>query len=265
MQANLNMHGVFLHVLGDALGSIGVLISGLCILLIPYDWKKYIDPSISIVICGIIAYGTIPLVRHASRILLQGVPENVNMTKLREDILKLDGVESVHELHVWLLVDSTSIASLHVLLNSSVKFSDVCRKIGAVMHKYKIHSSTVQPEFLEEEVRDIFSFFLSLVRSLAVMLFLFVLLQLVFPLPLCVVTFPVCVFDTTLLSFVLADHRLYLRVRRAVQRGGCLLPAGTLRQIEINRRDFRCEQGSAGAPRTGYRLSIGGRRTAECL
>lgn len=170
VQANLNMHGVFLHVLGDALGSIGVLISGLCILLIPYDWKKYIDPSISIVICGIIAYGTIPLVRHASRILLQGVPENVNMTKLREDILKLDGVESVHELHVWLLVDSTSIASLHVLLNSSVKFSDVCRKIGAVMHKYKIHSSTVQPEFLEEEVRDIFSFFLSLACSFALWL-----------------------------------------------------------------------------------------------
>jgi zinc transporter 1 len=103
-QGNVNLHGVFLHVLGDALGSVGVLISGLCLLLMPWSWKVYIDPIISLLIAGIILYSTIPLVRHTARIVLQGVPENVDLSALRAALRALPGVQGVHELHCWCAV-----------------------------------------------------------------------------------------------------------------------------------------------------------------
>ena len=56
--------------LGDALGSVGVIISGLCVHFMPWDWKKYIDPSISVLIALIILKGTIPLVRFSARVRL---------------------------------------------------------------------------------------------------------------------------------------------------------------------------------------------------
>jgi len=152
LQANVNLHGVFLHMLGDALGSIGVLASGLCVLLMPWDWKEYIDPSISIFICLIILKSTVPLVRYAARILLQGVPHGVDLSSLRRDILAVPGVLRLHELHAWLLVDSTSIASVHLEMSRSEDFMLLAKRVRRVLHKHGIHSSTIQPEFVSDSV-----------------------------------------------------------------------------------------------------------------
>lgn len=70
--ASLNMHGVFLHVLGDALGSVAVMVSALIIWLAPWPWRFMVDPVLSLIITAIILWSTIPLVRRASAILLQG-------------------------------------------------------------------------------------------------------------------------------------------------------------------------------------------------
>jgi solute carrier family 30 (zinc transporter), member 1 len=69
---NLNMHGIFLHLLGDALGSVGVIISSLVIILTSEEWSFYLDPIVSILISGLIITSTLPLIRSASSILLQG-------------------------------------------------------------------------------------------------------------------------------------------------------------------------------------------------
>jgi solute carrier family 30 (zinc transporter), member 1 len=86
---NLNMKGVFLHVLGDALGNIGVIATALFIWLTDFSWRFYADPVISLVITGIIFSSALPLVKSASLILLQGVPSGISLDDVKEDILKV--------------------------------------------------------------------------------------------------------------------------------------------------------------------------------
>ena len=84
---NLNMRGVFLHVLGDALGNIGVIATALFIYLPDFSWRFYSDPVISLVITAIIFSSALPLVKSASLILLQGVPRGISLDDVKEDIL----------------------------------------------------------------------------------------------------------------------------------------------------------------------------------
>lgn len=86
---NLNMRGVFLHVLGDALGNIGVIATALFIWLTDFSWRFYSDPVISLVITAIIFSSALPLVKSASLILLQGVPRGISLDEVKEDILRV--------------------------------------------------------------------------------------------------------------------------------------------------------------------------------
>ncbi|KAI8061976.1 cation efflux family-domain-containing protein [Thamnidium elegans] len=151
---NLNMRGIFLHVLGDALGNVGVIISGLIIWLTPYDWRFYFDPIVSILITFIIFMSAIPLVKQTSSILLQGVPRSVPLQDVNDSLLKLDGIISVHELHVWQLSDTKLIASLHVLLKSRQGYMKLGSQIRKLLHGYGIHSATIQPEFIEDTLDE---------------------------------------------------------------------------------------------------------------
>jgi solute carrier family 30 (zinc transporter), member 1 len=91
---NLNMKGVFLHVLGDALGNIGVIATALFIWQTDYSWRFYSDPVISLVITAIIFWNAMPLVKSASLILLQGVPRGISLDDVKEDILQVPTAES---------------------------------------------------------------------------------------------------------------------------------------------------------------------------
>ena len=86
---NLNMRGVFLHVLGDALGNIGVIITALFIWWTDYEWRFYADPVVSLVITMIIFSSALPLVKSASLILLQGVPRGISLDDVKEDLLQV--------------------------------------------------------------------------------------------------------------------------------------------------------------------------------
>lgn len=88
---DLNMHGVFLHVLGDLLASFGVIISALVIIFANGTWTIYVDPFTSLFITAIIIFATIPLVRSACYILLQRTPPSVSVEALRQDIMCIPG------------------------------------------------------------------------------------------------------------------------------------------------------------------------------
>ncbi|CAO3681232.1 unnamed protein product [Umbelopsis ramanniana] len=148
---NLNMRGVFLHVLGDALGNIGVIISALIIWLTPYSWRFYFDPLISLIITIIIFSSALPLVRSTSFILLQGVPNTIAIDDVRRELNKTADVLSVHELHIWQLSDTKTIASVHVLLSSTSNYMTVAQRVRKLMHKHGIHSITIQPEFVDPD------------------------------------------------------------------------------------------------------------------
>jgi zinc transporter 1 len=155
-----HMRGVFLHVLGDALGNIGVIGTALFIWLTDYSWRFYADPTISLIITVIILLSAIPLVKAASRILLQAVPENLSIDDIEEDITSLDGIISCHHLHVWQLSDTKLVASLHVQVNfdfkgqGSARYMELARQVRECLHEYSIHSSTIQPEFCLDASHD---------------------------------------------------------------------------------------------------------------
>lgn len=160
---SMNMRALVLHVLGDALGNVGVIATGLIIWLTEWKYKFYFDPVISLVITAIIFSSALPLgmfpslvylyrlspvlVQSASFILLQGVPSTISLDEVRKSILSVDGVLSVHELHVWQLSESKIVASVHVMASRNHDFMPVAADIRKTLHHHGIHSSTIQPEY----------------------------------------------------------------------------------------------------------------------
>lgn len=152
LHGNMNMTGVFLHVLGDAIGNFGVICTGAFILFTHYSWRHYADPLISFLIACIIFHSALPLVKSASFILLQGVPATVSLDGVRDSVLRIEGVLSVHDLHIWQLNENKNVASLHVMVDCSGKQSErymhIADQIRRTLHIWGIHSSTIQPEFV---------------------------------------------------------------------------------------------------------------------
>lgn len=147
-QKSLNMQGVFLHVLGDALGNIGVMLTAIFIWKTDYSWKYYFDPFISLVITCIIFSSALPLCKRSSRILLQGTPSSIETSDVVKDILEIPSVLNVHDFHIWNLTEHVLIASLHADLSCSPdNFLNVASEIKLCLHDYGIHSATIQPEF----------------------------------------------------------------------------------------------------------------------
>ncbi|EIW64402.1 cation efflux protein [Trametes versicolor FP-101664 SS1] len=144
---SMNMRALVLHVIGDALGNVGVIATGLVIWLTSWSWKFYFDPMISLVITVIIFSSALPLVRSTAFILLQGVPSTISLDEVREAILAVDGVLSVHELHVWQLSENKIVASVHVMASRKHDFMPVAAQIRKALHERGIHSSTIQPEY----------------------------------------------------------------------------------------------------------------------
>ncbi|TFK30513.1 cation efflux protein [Coprinopsis marcescibilis] len=154
---SMNMQALVLHVMGDALGNVGVIATGLVIWLTEWWWKYYFDPIISLVITVIIFSGSLPLVRSASFILLQGVPPTVSLDEVKDAILDVEGVISLHELHVWQLSENKLVASVHVLASRTHDFMPIAAKIRKALHHLGIHSSTIQPEYRLPEGTQKFS------------------------------------------------------------------------------------------------------------
>lgn len=157
--SDLNMRGIFLHVLGDALGNLGVIGSALIIWRTDYSWRFYSDPAISLVITIIILCSALPLCRAASRILLQAAPEHISVKDIKDDIETVSGVSSCHQLHVWQLSDNNLVASLHIELDydfkgeGSARYMRLAQGIRECLHGYGIHHSTIQPEFCLDKSR----------------------------------------------------------------------------------------------------------------
>ncbi|PWN33048.1 cation efflux protein [Meira miltonrushii] len=168
-EGSMNMQGVFLHVLGDALGNVGVIAAGLFIALSSAWWRYYTDPAISFLITIIIFTSALPLVKSASFILLQGVPSAVPLDEVHSSLLEVKGVLSVHELHIWQLSESKNVASVHVLIDvdeanltdqaatsaAKHRYMEIAQQIRNKLHKFNIHSSTIQPEFVRGGMRGV--------------------------------------------------------------------------------------------------------------
>ncbi|PGH01334.1 hypothetical protein AJ80_09024 [Polytolypa hystricis UAMH7299] len=145
---DLGVMGVFLHVIGDAINNLGVIIAALVIWLAKYEGRFYADPGVSMGIGIFILLSAIPLVKNSGSILLESVPLGVKLDDVRHDLETIPGVDSIHELHAWRLNQNKAIATAHVVTtNSSLEsFMDQAQRIRECLHAYGIHSVTLQPE-----------------------------------------------------------------------------------------------------------------------
>lgn len=145
---NMNLRGVLLHVAGDALGSIAVIVSALIIWFCSGDWRYYSDPVCSLLIVAIIVAGTIPLVQESCTILLQNTPKSLDTGEIKETILGEKGVLEVHCLHVWTLSGRNHVASMHIVVLEGADFMSISDNVKHILHDYGIHANSIQPEFV---------------------------------------------------------------------------------------------------------------------
>ncbi|KAI1138213.1 cation efflux protein [Hypoxylon sp. FL0543] len=151
--ADMGMNAMILHVLGDALGNVGVIATALIIWLTDWPGRFYADPAVSLFITLIILKSAIPLTKATAQVLLQATPDHINLQDIKEDIQALPGVISCHHVHIWQLSDTKVVASLHVQVAFPItdeggeKYMKLAKQARKCLHAYGIHSATIQPEF----------------------------------------------------------------------------------------------------------------------
>jgi zinc transporter 1 len=145
---DLGILGVLIHVIGDAINNIGVIISAVIIWFVKSPSRFYADPAVSMWIAIMILLSAIPLTKRSGKILLQSAPLGVKIEDIKHDLESIPGVVSVHELHVWRLDQKKAIASAHIVVNDpDIKsFMDNAKTFRECLHAYGIHSATLQPE-----------------------------------------------------------------------------------------------------------------------
>jgi zinc transporter 1 len=144
---NMNMRGVFLHVLGDALGSVAVIIVGLVLYFVPsWPGSVYLDPVLSLLIVGLLLAGSIPLAKQTSNVLLHRVPGKIDVETVSKELQQVEGVSFIHDFHVWQLSDSMLVASCHVVCDPDTNQMAVVAKMKAVLHTHDIHETAIQIE-----------------------------------------------------------------------------------------------------------------------
>ncbi|QAA77152.1 MAG: Cobalt-zinc-cadmium resistance protein CzcD [Candidatus Bipolaricaulis sibiricus] len=143
---DLNVHSAFLHVVGDALGSVGVIAAGLVILLTGWTIA---DPLVSITIGAIILAGAVRVLRRTVHILAEGVPEGMSAAAVQDRMAAVGGVSEVHDLHVWTVSPGYIALSAHVLIADQAlsRAEEVRRELQRVLaDEFGIHHSTIQLE-----------------------------------------------------------------------------------------------------------------------
>ena len=156
---DMGMNAMVLHVIGDALGNVGVIVTALIVWLTDWPGRFYADPAVSLFITAIILKTSIPLTRATSKVLLQATPEHISISEIRQDIEALPGVVSCHHIHVWQLSDTKVVASMHLQVafpidsHSGEKYMELAKRARKCLHGFGIHSATIQPEFCLDQKR----------------------------------------------------------------------------------------------------------------
>jgi cobalt-zinc-cadmium efflux system protein len=141
---DMNTRAARLHVIGDALGSVAALASGAVIALT--GWTR-IDAVASLVICLLIAFSSWRLLRESLHALMEGVPHGLSVETIGSEMARVDGVLSVHDLHVWMLSGSRTALSAHVMVRNMGQWERTLVELQQRLHeRFGIDHVTLQPE-----------------------------------------------------------------------------------------------------------------------
>lgn len=157
-KANINMKSAYLHLLGDMMTSIAVLIGGL---LMKYYEVYWIDPILSIVIAFYLIYISWGIFRTSLKIMMQFTPENIDVKIISKELCKIKGIKNIHHVHIWQINDHDIMFEAHTDLMHDVKISEfeqILEETKLILSHYDIHHVTLQPEFSVDDSKDIVIF-----------------------------------------------------------------------------------------------------------
>lgn len=153
-QHDLNMRGAWLHVMGDLLGSVAALTAGVLIYALGWLWA---DPVTSIFISLIIVFSSWRLISASVNVLLEGTPAHIDLATVESTILETDGVDGVHDLHVWTISSGIDALSAHISHFDTVEHSELLVRVRDRLHQqFGIDHLTIQMETMDHEAEAVY-------------------------------------------------------------------------------------------------------------
>lgn len=153
---NLNLRGAFLHVVSDALGSVGAIVAGT--IMLTTSWYLA-DPLVSIFIGVLILFSSWSLVKESLSVLMQAVPKGIRLDEVRQTIESVEGVSKVHDLHVWAVTSDIYTLSAHAVVENGGDFHQVLNDIEDTLKaRFNIEHTTIQLETESREEKEFKAF-----------------------------------------------------------------------------------------------------------
>lgn len=151
----LNAKSAFLHLFSDALVSLGLVLGGF---LIHYTQIYWIDPLLSLIICIVIIASTWHLLSDSLKLSLDGVPDYIDVTVIKQNTKMLEGVLDIHHIHIWALSTTENAMTAHIVINDSLsntQVMDIKKAIRNLLANYNIHHITIEIETIEYHCENI--------------------------------------------------------------------------------------------------------------
>ncbi len=144
MEQSINLRSAYLHILGDALGSVGAIIAGLLMYFFSWYWA---DPVISVIVALLILRSAWAVIDESVNILLEGTPSTINWEEVRGSLLTIDGVKAVHDLHIWTITSGLESLSCHLVIEADKDPQPILQAaICIIRDKFQINHTTIQIE-----------------------------------------------------------------------------------------------------------------------
>jgi len=145
LSKNINVKAAMIHVIGDFVQSIGVLVAAILIKIKPE--YKLADPICTFVFSVLVLFTTITIMRDIVHVLMEGVPSNISYSKIVDDLLRLSGVRNIHSLHIWSLSLQKIALSVHIAIDSDRDYLIVLNDAQEMLRReYLITRATIQIE-----------------------------------------------------------------------------------------------------------------------
>ena len=153
---NLNLRGAFLHIVSDALGSVGAIAASLIML---FTGWYVADPAISILIGLLILHSSWNLVKESLSVLMQAVPKGIRLEDVQQALEEVEGVSKVHDLHVWAVTSDIFTLSAHAVVENGGDFHQVLNGIeDTLKERFNIEHTTIQLETESREEKEFKAF-----------------------------------------------------------------------------------------------------------
>ncbi len=152
---NMNIRSVYLHLFGDMLTSIAVLLGGLAMKYLGWYWT---DSVFSIAIAFYLLYMSWGIVRSSLRIIMQFTPENIDIQIIASEINKIKGVKNIHHVHVWQINEHDLMFEAHIDVSEDIRvsgFEEILILIKRILRNHNINHSTIQPEYTVDDNKQV--------------------------------------------------------------------------------------------------------------